>query len=198
MPGKASNRSRHDTLVAAALEFVSLFAFWLVLSGKYQAGFVALGALCAGAVTILTHDLVSVVFEYARIDKAGPQLTLLRVCRFLGYLPWLFSRIVLGSIQVAGIVLNPRMPVAPALLQFRTRLQTPFARVMVANSITLTPGTITVILEEGRYVVHALIPSAAGHIVEAKMQNKVGAIFLEETEPAPAALWVHSIKELEA
>lgn len=196
MPKKATNRYRRERLTIVASEFITLFVFWLVLSGHYHAKFIVLGALSAGLVTFLTHDLVSFVFERDQKEKTDPRLTFLRIGHFLAYLPWLLSRIVLANVQVASIVLNPRMPVAPAFLQFRTRLQRTFAQVIVANSITLTPGTITVSLKDGRYIVHALAPSTAGDILEAKIQNKVGAIFLEEREPLPTPLWAHSLEEL--
>jgi multicomponent Na+:H+ antiporter subunit E len=196
--GRANRKAhRQKSLGSLVLQFVALFIFWLILSGHYQAEFIVLGALAAGLVTFLTHDLVSFIFERNQKEKADPRLTLLRIGHFLGYLPWLLSRIVLANIQVAIIVLNPRMPVEPALLQFRTRLQSTFAQVIVANSITLTPGTLTISLKDGQYIVHALVPSVAGKIREAKIQNKVGAIFLEKKEPPPTTLWAYSLEELE-
>ena len=76
-------------------------------------------------------------------------------------------------------------------------MQKTFAQVIVANSITLTPGTTSVSLKDGEYIVHALVPSAPKDILNAKMQNKVGAIFLEEKEPPPTPLWAHSLDEIE-
>lgn len=197
MPQKASNQCLREKLTVVASEFITLFVFWLVLSGHYQAKFIVLGALSAGLVTFLTHDLVSSVFEHAQREKTDFQLTFLRIGHFLAYLPWLLSRIVLANVQIAYIVVNPRMPIDPAFLQFRTRLQKTLAQVIVANSITLTPGTITVNLKDGRYIVHALVPSATKEILEAKLQNKVGAFFLEAKEPPPTPLWAHSLEELE-
>jgi multicomponent Na+:H+ antiporter subunit E len=60
----------------------------------------------------------------------------------------------------------------------------------MANSITLTPGTITIDLTEGTYLVHALLPQAAGSLLEAKMQSKLEAIFGEPEEPQPEIRWV--------
>lgn len=196
IPVAKSGRAHWHRRLATALQFTVLFVFWLILSGHYEVRFIVLGALSAGLVTFLTHDLVSFVFERDEKEKTDPRLTFLRIGHFLGYLPWLLSRIVLANVRVACIVLNPRMPVEPALLQFSTQLQKTLAQVILANSITLTPGTITVNLKDGRYIVHALVPSAAGEILEAKMQNKVGAIFLEEKEPPPTPLWAHSLEEL--
>ena len=192
---RAHQRKRWGRLI---LQFIALFVFWLILSGHYRAEFIVLGVLSAGLVTFLTHDLVSFVFERAPKEETAPWLALLRIGRFLGYLPWLLYRIVLANIQIAIIVLNPRIPVAPALLQFRTRLRNTFAQVIVANSITLTPGTLAVNLEDGQYVVHVLVPTSVAKIREAKIQNKVGAIFLEEKESPPMIHWAYSIEELES
>jgi len=122
---------------------------------------------------------------------------LFQIWRFIAYLPWLLIKIMVANLQVAYIVLHPRMPIAPALLQFQTRLQKNLARVIVANSITLTPGTITVGLNNGRYIVHVLVPSLASGILESKIQNKVGEIFMEEKEEPPSPVWAHSLEELE-
>jgi multicomponent Na+:H+ antiporter subunit E len=184
-------------LASIVLQFIILFVFWLVLSGHYQAEFIILGALSAGLVTVLTHDLVSFVFHRDEREKTELRLTFVRVGRFFTYLLWLFYQIVLANVQIAYIILNPRMPIAPAFLQFHTRLQRTFAQVIVANSITLTPGTITISLKDGRYVVHTLVPSSAEKILKADMQNKVGAIFLEEKEPPSTPLWAYSLEELE-
>jgi multicomponent Na+:H+ antiporter subunit E len=63
-------------------------------------------------------------------------------------------------------------------------------QIILANSITLTPGTITVDLHEGVYLVHALVPEAAGSLLEAKMQSKLEEILGEPEEPQPEIRWV--------
>lgn len=186
-------RKRLGSLV---LQFITLFGTWLVLSGYHKVSFIILGAVSAGLVTFMTHDLVTFVFERDPKEEADPFLTLRRVGFFFRYLPWLLSRIVMANVQVAAIVLNPRLPISPAFLQFGTRLKRTMAQVIVANSITLTPGTITVNLKDGQYLVHVLVPSAAGDILSARMQNKVGAFFLEGKEPPPEPRWAHSLEEL--
>jgi multicomponent Na+:H+ antiporter subunit E len=91
---------------------------------------------------------------------------------------------------VAYIVLHPKLPIEPGLLRFRTRLRSQVGHVILANSITLTPGTITVDLSDGTYLVHALVPGAAASLLEAKMQSKLEAIFGEPEEPQPEIRWV--------
>jgi len=184
-------------LASIILQFAILFAFWLVLSGRYEAKYLSFGVLSAGLVTFLTNDLFYSLYYRAEKDKAKTWLFLLQLWHFLAYLPWLLSRIIIANIQVAYLVLHPRMPIEPVLLQFRTRLRGSLAQVIVANSITLTPGTTTVNLEEGKYIIHVLAPPAAGEILGAKLQNKVGVIFMENEEPPPATRWAYSLEELE-
>lgn len=180
-----------------AMQFAALLAFWLVLSGHYQVKYVVMGALSAGLVTFLTHD-----FLYPRTNpderkETGLYLTVPQWCRFFGYLPWLLLSIIKANLQVAYLILHPRMPIDPALIRFRAHLRSKVALVTLANSITLTPGTVTVDLEEDRYVVHALVPQAAESLLAGQMQNKVGAIFGDREEQPPTVLWTHSIEEIE-
>ncbi|MGH7830615.1 MAG: Na+/H+ antiporter subunit E, partial [Candidatus Binatia bacterium] len=112
--------------------------------------------------------------------------------RLLAYFAWLLYSIVESNLQVAYIVLHPQLPIRPGLLRFRTRLRSKVGHLILANSITLTPGTITVDLTEGTYLVHALVPEAAGSLLEAKMQSKLEAVFGEPQEPQPEIRWVRN------
>ena len=194
---KATKRYWHKRLAIIALQFTFLFAFWLVLSGHYNTKYISIGALSAGLVTFLTNDLFYSLFKKGEKEQISPRNSLLQIWRFLAYLPWLLSRIIIANIQVAYLVLHPRMPIKPVLLQFQTRLQRSFAQVILANSITLTPGTVTVNLENGKYTIHVLVPPSARELLEARMQNKIGAIFMEKKESPPAARWAYSLEELE-
>ncbi len=196
-PLEAAQGRRLGRLRFVAVQFAILFAFWLMLSGHYQVRFVVMGALSSALVTFLTHDLLySPPSANARQD-AGLFPTGIRWWPLLGYLPWLLFSIVVANLQVAYLIVHPRMPIDPALLTFRPQLRSRVAQVVLANSITLTPGTVTVELEEGYYVVHALAPGSAQGLLTGQMQSKVGALFGEEKEAAPVILQAHSIEELE-
>ena len=188
------NRGR---LTNIALQFSVLFLFWIILSGRYEARYISFGILSAGLVTFLTNDLFYSLFAQGGKEKASIRLALVQLWRFIVYIPWLLSRIIKANIQVAYLVLHPRMPIDPVLLQYRTRLCRSVTQVILANSITLMPGTVTVSLQDGRYLIHALVPSSAQEILEARMQNKVGAIFMEKEEKPPKALWAYSLTEIE-
>ncbi len=186
-----------NRLFSIILQFVVLFAFWLLLSGRYQAKYIIIGAISAALVTFLTNDLFYFALQRNELPGIKARQVLLQIWRFLLYLPWLLLQIILANVQVAYLVLHPRMPIEPGLLLFRTKMRKGIAQVTLANSITLTPGTITASLEEGNYIIHNLKPPLASSLVEGTMQNRVAHVYLEEEEPKPETRWVHSLEELE-
>ncbi|MGH7846072.1 MAG: Na+/H+ antiporter subunit E [Candidatus Binatia bacterium] len=178
-----------------ALQFSILFAFWLILSGKLELKYLIFGLASAGMVTFVTQDLLEPKKSNRRTPSSVASL-FQAGWRLFSYFVWLIYEIVKSNIQVAYIVLHPKLPVHPGLLRFRTRLRSPIGQVILANSITLTPGTITVDLSEGTYLVHALVPEAAGALLEEKMQAKLEAIFGEPEEPQPEIRWVSEDERL--
>ena len=101
--------------------------------------------------------------------------------RFLLYLPWLLYQIFLANIHVMRLVLHPRMKdlIDPKIIAFDSKLKSDMARVTFANSITLTPGTITVYVSVyGRFSVHA-IDQASGKALPGEMEERIGKVFGE-------------------
>jgi len=82
-----------------------------------------------------------------------------------------------ASLQVAAVVLNPKMPVNPSFVRFRTKLPTIASRVILANSITLTPGTITVELEGDAFLVHSLIEASHSGILDGTLPGQVARLY---------------------
>ena len=195
-PRKAVKRYRYKKLAGLILQFVTLYIFWLVLSGRYEIEYLAFGVLAAAFIAFLNHELLSLLWHTDGKGETQARVVFRQLWRFLAYLPWLLVRIIIANVHVAYLVLHPKMPIKPALLQFQTRLQGNLSQVIVANSITLTPGTVTVKLEDGEYVIHVLVPSSASGILKAEIQNKVGAIFMEKKEKPPVVLWANSIGNL--
>ena len=91
------------------------------------------------------------------------------------YLPWLFYQIILANIEVAWVVLHPRMleKIDPHLVRFRTSLKRPISKVTFAQSITLTPGTITVNIDDDEFTVYALTRSAS-EALPGEMEARIG------------------------
>ena len=196
LPSLRTTEHWHKRLSSAFLQFVILFAFWLLLSGHYQTKYIIIGAISAGLVTFFTNDVFHFALRRGESVEPKTKLILLQLWRFLLYLPWLLSRIIMANLQVAYLVLHPKMPIDPGLLVFRTQMRKGIAQVTLANSITLTPGTITTSLEDGQYIIHTLNRPLAGELEDATMQNKIAGVYLEEKESPPATQWVHSVEEI--
>jgi multicomponent Na+:H+ antiporter subunit E len=143
---------------------VILFAFWLLLSGYFVPFLLTMGALSAVAVAMLGRrmDLV---------DHEGHPIRL--SWRLILYWPWLFKEIVKSAWDVSCIILNPRLPISPTLVRAKTSQKTTVGVVTYANSITLTPGTISVDVKQGEILVHALTREAAAGLLEGEMDRRV-------------------------
>jgi len=190
-------RSRRQAkLISVGVEFVLLFAFWILISGHYQLKYLLIGVGASALVTYLTKDLVYKP-GYGKEVTSRIGYTLSSAVRLVLFLPWLVWAIIKCNIQMALIILNPRLPIDPGFLQFKTRLMKKVSLVTLANSITLTPGTITVDLTGKNFVIHAINRGAASDLESGLMQNKAGAIFCDLKDPEPDCAWVHSSQELE-
>ncbi|MDU8928830.1 Na+/H+ antiporter subunit E [Alisedimentitalea sp. MJ-SS2] len=128
--------------------FVVLLALWLLLSGIYKPMIIGFGVVSA----------LIAVWVVARMDaQDGDAVTVpLKPVAFVGYLLWLMVEIAKANWAVTKIVMAPVMPVRQHLFGVRYTQKTDLAQVIFANSITLTPGTITVETEPDRFLVHAL------------------------------------------
>ncbi|OGW16572.1 MAG: hypothetical protein A3G93_13960 [Nitrospinae bacterium RIFCSPLOWO2_12_FULL_45_22] len=153
------------------ITFIHLYVFWILLSGHFDIFHLSLGVICCALVAYGTHDLV---LEGLPIDMHT------EVIRFIKYLPWLVYQIILANIHVAYLALSPKMPIEPRIIKIKTKLKRDLALVTFANSITLTPGTITVDIKEGVYDVHALSEKVSEDLLSGEMENRVAHIFMED------------------
>lgn len=171
------------------LRFAALYGFWIIMSGRFQAKYLIIGAVCAAMITFLTRDLMRVDGAAAAVNFE-PHSIIAGMGRFVWYFFWLLWSIVQSTLEVAYIVLQPKMPIQPGLLLLRTKLRNRTGHIILANSITLTPGTITVDFDDGVYSVHALMPGAAQSLLDAKMQSKLERIFGEREEAETDVRWI--------
>ncbi len=182
-------------VVAFGIEFLLLFSFWILISGHYQLRYLLIGLGASALVTYLTKDLIYKP-EYGKDVNSGVWYPFSCAWRLILYIPWLMWAIIKCNIQIAMIILNPRLPIDPGFLQFKSKLTKKVSLVTLANSITLTPGTITVDLNNNIFLVHAIARGSASDLESGLMQNKAGAIFCDIKDSAPSCSWVHSCEEL--
>lgn len=179
---------------------VILSAFWLLLSGRTGLQYFIFMAAAVAIVMLLNPERPFGGYRHSGGDVpsriAGLRGRLRAAGYLVRYMVWLVWNVVKANVEVAKLILHPRLPVSPNLLTFRTTLEHPLAQTLVANSITLTPGTVTVDLKDGRYLVHALVPASADGVTEGVLQNVVGPIFGEGPDPVPEVRWGSSLREL--
>ncbi len=163
--------NRREKTFGILITFGILFLFWILLSGLFDAFHLIAGVICCGIVTLMSHDLM-----VKGVDKK----VIAKSLRLFWYIPWEFWQIVLANIDVAYRVLHPKMPIDPLVIEFETPLRSDFSLITLANSITLTPGTITISVEpeKGLFRVHAIAKEPADALlVDQTMQKKVAEVF---------------------
>ena len=143
-----------------------LFGFWLLLSGHYTPFLIG-----AGLIVSLVVAGVGLAMGYT--DEEGHPIELL--LNGLAYWPWLIKEIMVSAINVSSIILKPSLPISPRLVEFDTLQEGSVGTVTYANSITLTPGTITVrvLSADRKFIVHALTKEAAEGLLEGEMDRRV-------------------------
>ena len=144
---------------------VTLFIFWLLLSGHYTGLLLGFGVGSCVLVVYITNRM-------KLLDNESISLSIL--LRFLGYLPWLLKEIWKSNLNVARIILTPSLPISPTMAEFQALQKTDLGRVMYANSITLTPGTITTDVNGCDLKIHALTwKDVEGRQEECEMNMRV-------------------------
>ena len=105
------------------------------------------------------------------IDPEGHPIHLLKGCP--SFALWLTWALVQSNIDIARRILDPRLPIAPRMIRVKASQKTHLGQVIYANSITLTPGTVSVDVEEGMIEVHALTEEAAKEVLDGEMDRRV-------------------------
>lgn len=144
--------------------FLSLFAFWLILSGMFTPFLVASGFACALAVTLLVRRMDLIDHEGHPVHLAWHAL--------LSYWPWLVWEMMKSGWDVTRRILHPALPISPALVAFTPSQKSDIGLVIHANSITLTPGTIAIEVGPQRFLVHALTQSGAAGLAASEMDRR--------------------------
>ncbi|MDT8345595.1 MAG: Na+/H+ antiporter subunit E [Thermohalobaculum sp.] len=146
---------------------LTLFGYWMLLSGHDELWLVASGGVLSVAVVLflLFKDIIDVEsFPIERLPRA------------MIYWPWLGWQMILSALNVSRIILDPRLPISPTMVKVRSDAVTAVGITTYANSITLTPGTISVeVSEAGRAIwVHAITREGAAGFADDPMNHWVG------------------------
>ena len=157
-----------------------LFSLWLLLSGYFLTLLLSLGVVSVAFVVWIAHRMDV-------IDHEGHPIHL--TIRALFYWPWLIVEIIKANIDVARVIVRRRMPINPSVIEVKATQETELGQVIYANSITLTPGTVTIDIDKDIVIVHALTRSAAEDLESGGMDRRVTALeahsSAEELPPLP-------------
>ena len=146
--------------------FVVLYLFWLLLSGFFTAFLMSAGVGSALAVVWFAHRMDLVDGEGHPIHLS-PKAML--------YWPWLLKEIAKSAWDVSKIIVHPKLPISPTLVRFKPGQRTDVGLVIHANSITLTPGTITIEASAEEFLVHGLTRHGAEGTVDSEMDRRATA-----------------------
>ena len=149
---------------------IFLFVFWLLLSGFIQPLLLSFGAF----------SVAIVLYVLKRMDEVDHELRPLSSgLKMVRYLAWLLGEIATSSVHVTRLIWGSPDKVSPALAKIDAKNVSPDKRVLYANSITLTPGTLSVDLEDGEITVHALQKSSIEELEQGEMERKITGIWGE-------------------
>jgi len=161
-----TNRQKYPHYRKFILLFV-LVAVWLLWSGLFEPMLLALG-------------LISCVITYMLVRRMGyleNRIFSLRYSfRLFGYWAWMLREVIRSSLEVSRIVLDPRLPISPRVLKIKSTSKHPVDQVILANSITLTPGTLALDLHEGVIKVHTLTEAGARELMSGEMDRRVARL----------------------
>ncbi|SCA54965.1 Cation antiporter [Candidatus Terasakiella magnetica] len=144
--------------------WVFLYVFWFLLSGHTEPLLLGFGAISCTLVVYIAHRMDV-------IDHEGHPSHI--SFKILPYWIWLCWEIVKANIDVAKVILSPKMPISPVMFKTKASQKRELGQVIYANSITLTPGTVAVGLEDGVLEIHALTKEGAEGVLTGEMDRKV-------------------------
>lgn len=159
--------STSQTFARMLALLIPLVAAWLLWSGIYKPLLLALGVFSC-LLTIYIKD---------RMEYFETEVFALRFGRrLIGYWLWLAKEVVKSSLDVARIVLTPGLPISPKVMTIKASCKHPVDQAILANSITLTPGTLALDVYKGEITVHALTADGANELEQGEMDRRVLAL----------------------
>jgi multicomponent Na+:H+ antiporter subunit E len=156
-----------QTITRMLVLLIPLVAAWLLWSGIYKPLLLGLG---------LFSCLLTIYIKH-RMQYFETEVFALRFGRrLLGYWLWLAKEVVKSSLDVARIVLSPGLPISPRVVKIQASCEHPVDQAILANSITLTPGTLALDVHNGEIIVHALTQAGADELERGEMDRRVATL----------------------
>jgi len=125
---------------------IMLFLLWLLLTNTFSSNEVLVGAICSLLIAAFTY----LAFTEKGLSNLNPR----RIFWFIVYIPFFFWEMAKANIDVAYRVISPRLPIKPGIVMVKTKMKSDIGKIAVANSITLTPGTLTLDIIDDKMFIH--------------------------------------------
>jgi multicomponent Na+:H+ antiporter subunit E len=144
---------------------MTLFALWLLLSESFNPAHLLIGLVAATCVAAL-HEASHSRRPYS-----------VHWWSALAYFPWLFGEIFASGVRLSYLILHPRMPIRPRIFRYQTSLGNDLATTLLGNSITLTPGTVTVEARTDELVIHTIDGEETRAPAIRRLEKRVSKVF---------------------
>lgn len=144
-----------------------LCGLWALWSGHYTPLFLSLGAASCMFVVVLS----------VRMDIVDPDALPAHIGhKILTYLPWLAWEIVKANVEVMRLILSPKLDISPTLIEVEAIQKSDLGQTIYVNSITMTPGTVSIDLADGKVLVHAITHEMAQGLVDSDMDKRAAVL----------------------
>ena len=164
---------KKSSILRFIITFIIMLGFWFLFSGRFDLFHILMGVVSCLFVSAISNQLL--------FHKVLPSGLLKIWLKFAAYLPWLFNQIFMANLHVLYLSFHPKMMdlINPKIIEFDSRLKSDVSRTTFANSITLTPGTITIYAGiMGEFAVHC-IDDKSGQDLPGEMESKIAKVFDE-------------------
>jgi len=168
--GQETRLVRRGTLTQFFTLFGASFLFYLLLAGSVAPFELVTGGISAGIVAVA-------LWRVSLTSSVEPVRTVQRLARFALYVPFLLWEIVKANVEIAYIVLHPDLPIDPKMVQFDAAVWSALPVTTLANSITLTPGTLTVDVSQRYLTIHTLTGNAREELFAGTLERAVRFVF---------------------
>lgn len=146
--------------------YLLLFAFWIILNGRWTTEVAIVGAVVSGLIYLLA-------WKFMDYSPKKEWACARRLPKIISYFVFLVGEVFKAAWQTIRFIWSPRLVTQPEVTSFRTRLRTDAGKVVLANSITLTPGTITVDIRDDLVLVHCLDESLDADLEGSGMEKRI-------------------------
>lgn len=150
------------------------FLFWLAYTASFAVEEMIIGIIIATLLSLFTYKSFTQIKSDNNIFK--------RIISFIAYIPIFVIEMVKANIDVARRVINPNLPINPGIVKINTDLSSDYAKLFLANSITLTPGTLTMDVKDDSLYIHWIDVASSNkdeqkEQIAGKFEDRLGGIF---------------------